>query len=104
MHNIAGSATVILAKRLCDAFCGLPGHIIETLDLLIEEDWISIDAQGKYRSQLPAHVLSKGALPTPTFLQQEIETSSNHSLHRPNFSSNALPFISFRRPQICSVD
>ena len=71
-HNVAGAATVILAKRLCDAFCGLPGHIIETLDLLIEENWISIDGQGKYRTKLPTHVLSKGALPTPTFLQQEI--------------------------------
>ena len=71
-HNVAGAATVILAKRLCDAFCGLPGHIIETLDLLIEENWISIVGQGKYRTKLPTHVLSKGALPTPTFLQQEI--------------------------------
>ena len=90
-HNVAGAATVILAKRLCDAFCGLPGHIIDTLDLLIEEDWISLDAQGKYRSQLPTHVLSKSALPTPTFLQQEIEINSNPYHHKPNCSSSALP-------------
>jgi serine/threonine protein kinase len=73
-HHIAGAAAIVLAKRLCEAFCGLPGHILDTLNLLIENKWLTKDAKGKYRSLLSNHMLTSTALPTPTVLQQEIRT------------------------------